>query len=283
MARWQDDLPFVRQLLEKSFENYELAQDPKTQEQVQYECYRAERERARHALRWRPLARRKFLNRLDTLRRYAWWREEMRDYSVRLYYLVRLWSTHASQRLIAAGQFVEADDVWYLSFQDVLAALEGALERSETRRRVGEGRRLVRSFRAFRNPDEIGSQYRYTRATTSVESGNVLRGTGCSPGRVEGRARVITVLEEQHQVCSDDILVTSFTDPGWTPVFARLSGIVTETGGVLAHAAVISREYGIPAVLAVPQATVQIADGDRIAIDGTQGTVEIIRRYHSSE
>jgi pyruvate,water dikinase len=79
-----------------------------------------------------------------------------------------------------------------------------------------------------------------------------------------------------HKVEPGEILVTPFTDPGWTPLFARIAGVVTETGGVLAHAAVISREYGIPAVLAVPGATQRIKDGARIAVDGTAGTIEIV-------
>ena len=72
-----------------------------------------------------------------------------------------------------------------------------------------------------------------------------------------------------------DILVTPFTDPGWTPLFSRVGGVVTETGGVLSHAAVISREYGIPAVLGVQGATDRIGDGDRVRVDGRQGLVEI--------
>ena len=70
-----------------------------------------------------------------------------------------------------------------------------------------------------------------------------------------------------------EILVTRFTDPGWTPLFSTIAGVVTETGGVLSHAAVIAREYGIPAVLAVPGATARLKDGDWVIVDGSRGTV----------
>jgi phosphoenolpyruvate synthase/pyruvate phosphate dikinase len=84
-------------------------------------------------------------------------------------------------------------------------------------------------------------------------------------------------LDEAKKVEKGDVLVTVFTDPGWTPLLGLVSGVVTETGGLLSHAAVISREYGIPAVLAVPRATEAIADGDTVVVDGGAGTVEVKR------
>jgi pyruvate,water dikinase len=189
-----------------------------------------------------------------------------------MYYLVRRWSLEAARRFVERGWLHERDDVWYLPFQDALALADGTLAPDEARRRVRAGRRMVRSFRHFKNPPEIGVGYGMAKAAPA----GALRGIGCSPGRVEGRARVVHSLAEMGRVEHGDILVTHFTDPGWTPLFARLGGVVTETGGVLAHAAVISREYGIPAVLAVPGATERIKDGARVAVDGTHGTIEIV-------
>jgi phosphohistidine swiveling domain-containing protein len=74
----------------------------------------------------------------------------------------------------------------------------------------------------------------------------------------------------------DDILVTRFTDPGWTPVLARVGGVVTEVGGLLSHAAVIGREYGIPAILNLNHATRLIKDGSRIKMNGKTGVVELL-------
>jgi pyruvate,water dikinase len=277
VPRYKDDLPFVRQLMQQAFDSHEQAPDPDAQVAQQHATYRAERQKGAEALRLRPLQRRSFLQMLELVRQYAWWREEMRDHSSYLYYLVRMWSVEAARRLQAAGSLAEADDIWYLPFQDALELAEGTLPVAEAQARVRAGRRLVRSFRNFQNPNEIGCQYRGAERAP-LASADALRGTGCSPGRIEGRARVVKKLDEMHRVEPGDILVTLFTDPGWTPLFARLAGVVTETGGVLAHAAVISREYGIPAVLAVHRATELIGDGDQIAIEGTAGTVEILRR-----
>jgi len=78
------------------------------------------------------------------------------------------------------------------------------------------------------------------------------------------------------QILPGEILVTRFTDPGWTPILGLVQGVVTEVGGMLSHAAVIGREYGIPAVLNLRSATQKLSTGQRIRIDGTRGTVEIL-------
>ncbi|MDZ7778417.1 MAG: PEP-utilizing enzyme [Gemmatimonadota bacterium] len=209
------------------------------------------------------------------MRRYAWWREEMRDRSTFMYYLVRRWTLEAARRATGAGRLAEAGDIWFLSWRDVVALLEGRLEPARARALIEQGRHVHRSFRDFDNPDEIGAHF---RAGEIDLEGDVRRGTPCAGGVVTGRARVLEHLDEAGRVEPGDILVTAFTDPGWTPLFARIAAVVTETGGVLSHAAVISREYGIPAVLEVSGATEAIADGDRIRVDGDRGLVEIVER-----
>jgi phosphohistidine swiveling domain-containing protein len=93
---------------------------------------------------------------------------------------------------------------------------------------------------------------------------------------VEGRARVVGSLDEVSQIEHGDILVTRFTDPGWTPALGLVAGVVTEVGGLLSHAAVIGRELGIPAVLNLPGATQLLRTGQRIRVDGGAGTVEVL-------
>ena len=104
---------------------------------------------------------------------------------------------------------------------------------------------------------------------------NTLVGLPVSPGIVEGRARVILDLENA-QLEQDDILVTRFTDPSWTPLFVAIRGLVTEVGGLMTHGAVIAREYGLPAVVGIDNATWLIKDGQRIRINGTEGYVELL-------
>jgi len=102
-----------------------------------------------------------------------------------------------------------------------------------------------------------------------------LAGSAVSAGTVEGRARVILSLEDA-KMDKGDILVAPYTDPGWTPLFPLASGLVTEVGGLMTHGAVVAREYGIPAVVGVDNATGIIKDGQQIRVDGTRGFVEIL-------
>jgi pyruvate,water dikinase len=95
-----------------------------------------------------------------------------------------------------------------------------------------------------------------------------------STGAVEGRARVILDMAEA-DLEPGDILVTTYTDPSWTPLFLAVKGLVTEVGGLMTHGAVIAREYGLPAVVGVENATRLIREGQRIRVDGTNGYVEI--------
>ena len=102
-----------------------------------------------------------------------------------------------------------------------------------------------------------------------------LTGLAVSAGTVEGRARVILDMADA-EVEPGDILVTAFTDPSWSPLFVAVKGLVTEVGGLMTHGAVIAREYGLPAVVGVADATRLIRDGQRIRVHGTEGYVEIL-------
>lgn len=106
--------------------------------------------------------------------------------------------------------------------------------------------------------------------------GEVLKGTGISPGVVEGRVCVLRSPQEGVRMESGSILVTAATDPGWTPLFARAIGVVTEIGGMLSHAGIVAREYGLPCVSNVSGITGHLKDGDMVRIDGTSGLVEIL-------
>lgn len=281
VPRWPDDLDYVRSMLQSAIDNYREAGDPEKLEERQGALFRQEHDRILAALRFKPSLRKKFKSKLDLVRRYAWWREEMRDHSSYTYYLVRLWTCEAGRRLADEGTLEEESDVWYLEYQQIIDALTGASEAPRVRDQVRLQRRTIRSFRNFENPNEIGVRYGYAETEDEALSGNTLTGTGCSPGRVTGTARVVHSLEEADALQEGEILVTHFTDPGWTPLFARIGAVVTETGGVLSHAAVISREYGFPAVLSVASATRHIPDGATITVDGGRGIIEICEEKSS--
>ena len=132
---------------------------------------------------------------------------------------------------------------------------------------------LFRLFKYFRHCTPIliaavTSIFVYAVATEEKGKTNKIKGIGANNGIVTGTARVIESFEEIDRLQEGDILVTKFTDTGWTPKFAILSGIVTEYGGILCHAAIVSREYGIPAIVCCKDALTKIKDGQTITING---------------
>ena len=138
---------------------------------------------------------------------------------------------------------------------------------------------MYRGFRQFEPPGELGrsvTQRTHVEQRDSADGSLVLKGVGCSAGVSQALVRVVPTLEGANMLRHGEILVTRFTDPGWTPVLGLVSGIVTEVGGLLSHAAVIGREYGIPAVLNVPDATRILKTGQRVEIDGRAGTVKVL-------
>jgi phosphohistidine swiveling domain-containing protein len=274
VPRWPDDLGFVRATMEQALATWRAEDDPDVASRTQHAVYLEERRRALAALSGRPLARAALRRRLARLRRFTWWREEMRDRSSYTYALVRRFTVEAGRRLGAAGALQAPEYVFTLRHDEVLAALEGLLAPAEARRRAREGERILRSYRRFHAPNEIGARQAWEDAPPAGGA-RVLRGTGCAPGRALGRARVVGSIEDAQRVEPGEVLVAPFTDPGWTPLFPRLAAVVTETGGLLSHAAVIAREYGIPAVLAVPGATRLVRDGSSVRVDGGRGTVEL--------
>jgi pyruvate,water dikinase len=104
---------------------------------------------------------------------------------------------------------------------------------------------------------------------------DVFRGVAASPGMTSGTARVLHGPDDFGQMQPGDVLVASITTPAWTPLFAMASAVVTDIGGPLSHSSIVAREYGIPAVLGTGVATKRISSGQRITVDGTEGTVRL--------
>lgn len=109
-----------------------------------------------------------------------------------------------------------------------------------------------------------------------ISPASVLQGIGASPGQVEGRVKVIKSWQLLSEIDSTTILVVPFTDSGWSPILARAGGLIAEVGGRLSHGAIVAREFGIPAVMDVHNATQLLQDGQRVRIDGLLGIVEIL-------
>jgi pyruvate,water dikinase len=170
--------------------------------------------------------------------------------------------------------FPDKEDSFYLTFQE----LHEAVRTNQVDERLIEQRKdEFRSYEALTPPRVLTSDGEVVAGVyrrDDVPAG-ALVGVPVSAGTVEGRARVILDMADA-DLEPGDILVTAYTDPSWTPVFVTIEGLVTEVGGVMTHGAVIAREYGLPAVVGVEQATRLIQDGQRIRVHGTEGYVELL-------
>jgi pyruvate,water dikinase len=172
--------------------------------------------------------------------------------------------------LASAGRIATPDDLWFLTLPDMRRAVAGEDVRAVVAARRAEYARELMRRRIPRVLLSDGTDAEAAYAPPAAEG--ALRGTPASPGTAHGIARVIrspvgAVLEP------GEVLVAPSTDPGWTPLFLTASALVMEMGGMMSHGAVVAREYGIPAVVGVPDATERITTGERLTVDGSNGTV----------
>ncbi|MFE4108186.1 PEP-utilizing enzyme, partial [Almyronema epifaneia] len=116
---------------------------------------------------------------------------------------------------------------------------------------------------------------RWTLAT-SQHPVQTLKGIGASPGQVVGRIQILETLQNLPEISAETILVVPYTDSGWAPLLSRAGGLIAEVGGRLSHGAIVAREYGIPAVMDVTHALQRLHDGQRVRLDGQQGTIEVL-------
>jgi len=172
--------------------------------------------------------------------------------------------------------------LWYVTLDEV----------DDYRRRPGPFAALVSERRAIRNrllnleppfafsdklPD-VGTWERRNRPNTSggIPVGTVLQGIGGSPGRVRGRVRIVVDPSDPGDLGTGDVLVAPLTDPAWTPLFVPVEAVVVDVGGQMSHAVIVSRELGLPCVVAATGATANLPDGALVEVDGSAGTVTVL-------
>ena len=210
---------------------------------------------------------------IDLIRTFSGYREYPKYGIVNRYFVYKLALLKEAERLVQAGVMRECADIYYLTFAELREAVStNKLDHEVIHKRKAD----YKSFAKLTPPRVITSDGEILSGEYKRENlpPGALAGLAVSSGVVEGRARVILSMEDA-DLEDGDILVTSFTDPSWTPLFVSIKGLVTEVGGLMTHGAVIAREYGLPAVVGVENATKLIKDRQRIRVNGTAGYVEI--------
>jgi pyruvate,water dikinase len=210
-------------------------------------------------------------------------RERARLKQALLYSRLRRVALAIGDDLTAEGRLERRDDVFMLTIDEIDTLLAGGAMFPDHLADEIRGRtRAHDDLSAMRPPDKFvlaeGAYLEFTerRGVASTASGTKLTGTSACGGRATARATVLADVTEAHKLRAGDILVTRQTDPGWGPVFPLISGLVMERGGMLSHGAIIAREFGIPSIVGVADATRLIPSGATVCLDGDRGTVRLV-------
>ena len=275
--RWSERPTTLVPVILGNIKNFEPGAGKQRFEQGRQEAWTKEQELLKR-LRALPNGEQKaeeVKRKIDRVRTFIGFREYPKYGMVSRYFVYKQALLEEAGRLVKAQVLSEKEDIFYLRFQE----LHDVVRTNDIDDQlISQRKKAFRSYQALTPPrvltsdgEVVAGAYRRADAPTGA-----LVGLPVSAGTIEGRARVILDMA-QADLEAGDILVTAYTDPSWTPVFLAIVGLVTEVGGLMTHGAVIAREYGLPAVVGVEQATRLIRDGQQIRVNGTDGYVEILR------
>jgi len=275
LPRWSEDPTYIMDILA----NYLRLDDPELAPDVQFrraavEAKEMVAELTRRAARKGRLRRvlvRFFLRRARDL---SGLREMPKFCAVLIFARVRALLWPVGEELAKAGRLESAEDIFFVSLPEARSVLAGRDLRSVVRDRRADYEHELKRRHVPRVLLSDGTEPTGETGDTLRTSDGILHGAPASGGVVAGLARVI-LDPTGARLEPGEILVSPSTDPGWTPLFLTAGGLVMEMGGAMSHGAVVAREYGIPAVVGVPDATERIATGQQITVDGSTGTIAI--------
>ncbi len=212
-----------------------------------------------------------FLKLLNTARHFQEIREDSRFYLMMTVPTLRSAIFELGNRLIKVKVLSKSKDVFYLQFNELIEIVKSLQYKDNQTNKWNSliSQRKLKYTELKNIPVVDPRLYRNTKN----KEGALLVGMPGSSGVTEGFARIIHQSSEFNKLKHDDILIAPYTNPSWTPLFEIASAVVVDTGGVMSHAAIVAREYGIPAVMGVVDGTVKLKDGDKIRVDGTSGSV----------
>jgi rifampicin phosphotransferase len=206
-------------------------------------------------------------------------REAWKNQAVRLIANMRQIVVELGKRLAREGMLAKPEDFFFLEAAEVELIAKG--------KPVANLKALISARRSeyernctYNPPQVVLGRFDPSQQPVELADANisVLRGIAIFPGIVAGRARVILRCDDETQVLPGEILIAPFTDPAWTPYFLSAAGVVIEQGGILSHGSIVAREYGLPSVTNVSNATKVIHTGDQVEVNGTAGTVRVLMR-----
>ena len=274
--RWSERPATLLPMILTNIKNFEPGAGERRFEQGRQEAWKKEQELLER-LRALPDGERKAeetKRMIDRVRTFIGYREYPKYGMVSRYFVYKQALLDEAERLVRADVLGEKEDIFFLRFSELQDVVHTNQVDDEL---IRQRKEAFRSYQALTPPrvltsdgEAVAGTYRRDDLPTGA-----LVGLPVSAGTVEGRARVILDMAEA-DLEPGDILVTAHTDPSWSPLFVAITGLVTEVGGLMTHGAVIAREYGLPAIVGVENATRLIRDGQRIRVHGTDGYIEIL-------
>jgi pyruvate,water dikinase len=221
-----------------------------------------------------PLLHERFLKSLTNVRSFFQIREDTHFYATLMQPTIRRGSLELGRRLVHVSALEEAAEVFHLQL-DELESLGKRWPPSE--QTVGQIRELVARRKAKResvaNKPLVDPRLLAVTSQAQIGKDVLLSGTSGSPGIARGPAKIVRDISEFGKLQAGDVLVAPVTNPAWTPLFQRAVAVVVDTGGAASHAAIVAREYGVPAVMATMNGTKELKDGQWIQVDGSRGIV----------
>lgn len=213
------------------------------------------------------------------------WRELVRSEMMRPASAVRAWLLVMAERFVERGWIDERDDYFFLTREEIAESLDDTTKAAQLRSIIAGRKADLEIWRHLEMPllmreSELASILRRRASMDAIarEAVSELRGLCVSAGCVEGEVLVMRDASEFARMKRGAILVAPATDPSWTPLFTLASGVIVEVGGTLSHASTVAREYGLPALANLKDATKLLQDGDRVRLDATNGVVQLIER-----
>lgn len=267
VPRWREDPSFVLDVLHKYLDAQQTEASPG--DPTKQRCFRQDTiARAQAALG--PMQRWALGRLLASYSDYTALRENVKYRLMEGYAMLRHTFLEIGANLAASGVIEDAADIFFLTPSEMLAPMTREERAGRARELIAARKKQHADWESHEAPDLIAGG-----GPVGASESEGLIGIGCSPGRVEGVARVLYDVSEADTLRPGEILVAPHTDPGWTLLFLSCKAVVTEIGGFLSHGATVAREYGIPAVVNVKGATARIQTGDLIQVDGTNGRIAV--------
>jgi pyruvate,water dikinase len=274
--RWSEKPTILVPIILNNIKNFEPGESKRRFEQGRREALKKEQELL-DRLKQLPDGEQKAKETkrmINLIRNFIGYREYPKYGMMNRYFVYKQALLKEAEQLVQANVIHEKEDIYYLTFEE----LREVVRAHKLDYQIISKRKDDYTFYEKLTPPRVITSDgeiitgKYKRENLPAQA---IVGLSVSSGVIEGRARVILHMEDA-ELEDGDILVTSFTDPSWTPLFVSIKGLVTEVGGLMTHGAVIAREYGLPAVVNVENATKLIKDGQRIRVHGTEGYVEIL-------